>query len=196
MKIRYFITGLLFLLATTAFGQSKHFGLTYSFSVPLGGIDNYISAGSFRGANLEGYIDLTENFSAGWLIGMNTFFEKRVNETYEKDNLTLNGTQYRYMNVFPMLARGIYQFGEEYGNRPYIGAGLGMTRDIARTDIGLYSFSKTAWHFTMAPEIGINIPLSESAITASVRYVYGVKARDLDHISYLSFNLGFLMGGF
>ena len=195
MKLRYFISGLLFLWASSGFGQNNHWGLSYSFSVPLGGIDNYISAGSFRGANFEGFIDLNANVSAGWLFGWNTFFEKRVNETFVKDNLTLNGTQYRYMNLFPMLGRGIYQLGEQFGTRPYIGAGLGVTRDIARTDVGLYSFKKTAWHFTMAPEIGINIPLTEGAITGSVRYIYGVKARDLDHISYISFNLGYLFGG-
>ena len=40
------------------------------------------------------------------------------------------------------------------GTRPFIGAGLGVTADIAKTNIGLYSFQKTGWHFTVAPELG------------------------------------------
>jgi len=195
MKLKYFITGLFFLVTSVAFGQYNYWGFTYSMSVPMVGIDQYITAGSFRGATVEGYYEVNENAAIGWLVGWNTFFEKRYNETYEKDNLALTGTQYRYMNTFPILARGLYSFGAEYTTRPYIGAGLGITPDVVRTDIGLYSFSKDVVHFTMAPEIGINIPYDGGAVIASARYVYGVKTRYIEHISYFSFNLGFVFGG-
>jgi hypothetical protein len=110
--------------------------------------------------------------------------------TYIKDNFTLTGDQYRYQNEFPMMVRGMRLFGAPEGVRPFIGAGIGVTYDIRRTDIGLYSVTADAWHFTMAPEIGINIPAGEKLLTASVRYHYGVKARDLGEVSYISFNLG------
>jgi hypothetical protein len=194
MKPVYYLTEILLLISSLAFSQGTYLGGTYSIGIPLGGIDNYISAGSFRGANFEGLKEINSNVAVGWILGWNVFSEKRVNEVYTNDNLTLTGTQYRYMNLFPMLARVLYEFGEHEGTRPFIGSGLGVTADIAKTNIGLYSFQKTGWHFTIAPELGIKIPLGYGSITGSLRYMYGVKTKELDKISYFSINLGMLWG--
>jgi hypothetical protein len=194
MKQLYFLAALFLLGSSVTFSQGTYLGGTYSIGIPLGGIENYISAGSFRGANFEGLKEINSRVAVGWIFGWNVFSEKRVNEVYENDNLTLTGTQYRYMNLFPMLARGLYEFGTQEGTRPFIGSGLGVTADIAKTNIGLYSFQKTGWHFTIAPELGIKIPLGYGSITGSLRYTYGAKTRELDNISYLSVNLGMLWG--
>lgn len=194
MKPVYFLIALFILFSSVTFSQATYLGGTYSIAIPLGGIENYISAGSFRGANFEGLKEINSRVAVGWVLGWNVFSEKRLNEVYTYDNLTLTGTQYRYMNLFPMLARGLYEFGEPGGTRPFAGAGIGVTADIAKTNVGLYSFQKTGWHFTLAPEIGIRIPLGYGSITTSLRYTYGVKTRELDRISYLSINLGMLWG--
>lgn len=195
MKARFLIASLFILSASISFSQSKLIGYTYSIGVPTGSTNDYISSVSFRGVNFEGLIELNDNLAAGWLIGWNVFCEKRLNDTYIKDNVTIEGTQYRYMNLFPILARGIYQLGKKSGTRPYFGAGIGFTPDILRTDIGLYSFKQDAWHFTIAPELGINFPVSGGAITGSLRYLYGFKKLEIENISYLSLNIGFLFGG-
>jgi hypothetical protein len=194
MKPLYYLTTIFLMASSVSFCQGTYLGGTYSIGVPLGGIDNYISAGSFRGANFEGLKEINSNLAVGWVLGWNVFYEKRTNEVYTNDNLTLTGTQYRYMNLFPMLARGLYEFGGVEGSRPFIGSGLGVTADIAKTNIGLYSFQKTGWHFTVAPELGIKIPLGYGTITTSLRYTYGVKTSELDQISYFSINLGMLWG--
>jgi hypothetical protein len=173
-------------------GYTYH-GLSYSMAVPLSGLNNYIDAGSFRGFNYEGYHEMSAKFAIGWLFGWNVFNSELRNETFVKDNITLTGNQFRYENEFPMLVRGMYLIGAPGGIRPYAGAGLGVTYNKRRTDIGLYEVEKDAWHFTMAPELGVLIPVRESIITASVRYYYGVKAGDLDSQSYVSFNLGFML---
>jgi outer membrane protein len=162
-------------------------------AVPLAGTQDYIDAGSFRGLNYEGYHELSPKFAVGWLFGWNVFKSELRNETYIRDNITIHGNQFRYQNDFPMLVRGMYLFGAPAGIRPYMGAGLGAMYNISRTDIGLYSIEKTSWHFTMAPEIGIMIPVRESKISASLRYTYGVKAREVGAQSYVSFNLGILL---
>jgi hypothetical protein len=194
MKPLYLLAALFLFVSSVAFSQGTYLGGTYSIGIPLGGMDNYISAGSFRGANFEGLKELNSKVAVGWILGWNVFSEKRANEVYTKDNLTVTGTQYRYMNLFPMLARGIYEFGETGSTRPFIGAGTGVTADIAKTNIGLYSFQKTAWHFTIAPEIGIKIPLGYTSLTGSLRYTYGVKTKELGNLSYFSINLGGLWG--
>jgi hypothetical protein len=194
MKLIHIILFLLLLLPTLTFAQDgyTYMGLTYSMAVPMSGTEDYINAGSYRGMNFEGYRELKPKFAVGWLFGWNVFHTELRNETYVKDNLTITGNQFRYQNEFPMLARGLYLFGVPAGIRPFIGAGVGVIYNIRRTDIGLYSLKTDAWHFSVAPEIGINIPVGESQITAGVRYNYGVKAGDLGEQSYISFNLGFM----
>ena len=194
MKPIYYLTVIFLLLSSVVFSQGTYLGGTYSIGIPLGGLENYISAGSFRGANFEGLKEINSKLAVGWILGWNVFSEKRVNEVYTYDNLTVTGTQYRYMNLFPMLARGLYEFGEHGGTSAFIGSGIGVTADIAKTNIGLYSFKKTAWHFTVAPEIGIKIPLGYTSLTGSLRYTYGVKTKELGNLSYFSINLGGLWG--
>jgi hypothetical protein len=195
MRRIYIITVLIFLLPLATFAQDGYTfqGLSYSMAVPLAGTQDYIDAGSFRGLNYEGYRELKPKFAVGWLFGWNVFKSELRNETYTKDNVTIHGNQFRYQNEFPMLVRGLYLLGAPMGIRPYVGAGLGAMCNLRRTDIGLYSIEKTSWHFTMAPEIGVLIPVRESKISASVRYNYGVKARDLGEQSFVSFNLGFML---
>jgi hypothetical protein len=194
MKIKHIIISLVFLLPTLAFAQDGYTyqGLTYSMAVPLAGTQDYINAGSYRGVNYEGLHELTPKFAIGWLFGWNVFNTELRNETYTQDNLTITGNQFRYQNEFPMLVRGLYLFGQPAGIRPYLGAGIGVIYNVRRTDIGLYSIKTDAWHFSMSPELGIMIPLRGSYLTTSIRYNYGVKARDLDAQSYISFNLGFM----
>jgi hypothetical protein len=192
MKLRYITVFLFFLTASVAFSQKKLIGYTYSMSVPMGNIKDYISAPSFRGVNFEGLIKLNDKLSVGWLAGWNVFSEEHPNDIYVKDNLTIAGTQYRYKNMFPLLARVANHMGKATGARPYAAAGAGLTPEIMRTDVGLYSFKYDGWHLSLAPEAGINIPVSGGALTGSIRYIYGFKTQDLKSISYFSVNLGFL----
>lgn len=189
------IIGLIFLLPLATFAQDGYTyqGLSYSMAVPLAGTQDYIDAGSFRGMNYEGYHELSPKFAVGWLFGWNVFKSELRNETYTKDNVTIHGNQFRYQNEFPMLVRGMYLLGAPLGIRPYVGIGLGTMYNIRRTDIGLYSIEKDSWHFTMAPELGILIPVRESKISASVRYNYAVEAREIGEQSFVSFNLGFML---
>lgn len=195
MRIKHIIISLMFLLPTLAFAQDGYTyqGLTYSMAVPMAGTEDYINAGSYRGVNYEGLHELSPKFAIGWLFGWNVFHTELRNETYTQDNLTITGNQFRYQNEFPMLVRGFYLFGQPAGIRPYLGAGIGVIYNVRRTDIGLYSLKTDAWHFSMSPELGILIPFRGSYLTTSIRYNYGVKARDLDAQSYISFNLGFMI---
>jgi opacity protein-like surface antigen len=194
-KPKHIFFSLAFLIPAMTFAQHDfpYHGFTYSMSVPAVGTNDYINAGSFRGANYEGYYELKPKFALSWLLGWNVFNNELRNETYVDDNVTITGNQFRYQNAFPMLVRALYLFGVPEGIRPFVGAGLGVTYNKRRTDIGLYSLEADAWHFTMAPELGIMIPVGMSGITSSVRYNYAVKARDLGQQSYFSFNLGFMI---
>jgi hypothetical protein len=195
MKFKHIFIALLLLLPALIKAQDgyTYMGISYSMSVPLSGIEDYIDAGSYRGMNFEAYRELKPKIAVGLLFGWNVFHTELRNETYVKDNLTITGNQFRYQNSFPMLARGMYMFGASAGIRPFVGAGVGVTYNVRRTDIGLYSIKKDAWHFSMSPEIGILIPIRESKISAGVRYNYAAKAGEFNSQNYVSLNLGFLI---
>jgi hypothetical protein len=189
------LVSLLLVLPSMVFAQDGYTyqGLTYSMSVPMVGTEDYIDAGSYRGINYEGYHELSPKIAVGWLFGWNVFHAELRNETYTNDNVTITGNQFRYQNEFPMLVRGMYLFGQPGAIRPWMGAGIGVIYNVRRTDIGLYSLKTDAWHFSMSPELGLMIPVGEAYITTSIRYNYGVKARELGQQSYFSFNLGFML---
>jgi len=184
----------MFILPSLCFAQDGNVyqGLSYSMAVPTGGTNEYCNAGSWRGANVEGYYLVAPNYAIGWLFGWNVFYTKLNNETYIKDNFTLTGDQYRYQNEFPMLVRGLYMFGEQDGIRPFAGLGTGVIYTIRRTDIGLYSVKTVAWHYALAPEIGVILPAGDTQVSLGIRYNYGAKAGGLDQVSYFSINLGIL----
>lgn len=191
----FYVLIVIFLLAfSDLLSQGTYLGGTYSASITVPGHKNYINAGSYKGANFEGLKEIGPKYALGWILGWNEFKEKRLNEVYLYDNQRLTGTQYRYMKLIPMLARGIYEFGVTGQTRTFIGSGVGFTADRTRTNIDLFSFQKSGWHFTVAPELGIKIPLGHTCITGSVRYLYGVRTAELSRISYFTLNIGLLLG--
>jgi hypothetical protein len=194
MKIRYSIISLCLLTTLGLNAQSSRLsqGFTYSAASPTGVTKDFCVDATFRGFNYEGYFEVGSHFALGWLLGWNVFYNKLSNQTYVNDNATVHGTQYRYMNEFPMLLRGLYLFGEKDKVRPFAGGDMGVIYNVRDIDLGVYSNKKMAWQFAVAPEIGIVVPLKVVSLTTGIRYNYAMAGGDLDEVSYFSFNLGIL----
>jgi len=194
MKIRYIIISLFLLpvLGLKAQNSKLSQGFTYSAAIPTGVTKDFCVDATFRGFNYEGYFEVGSNFAIGWLFGWNIFYNKLSNQTFTNDNLTIQGTQYRYMNEFPMLLRGLYLFGEKDKIRPFAGGDLGIIYNVRDLDLGVYSSKKMAWQLAVAPEVGIVFPTKVVSLTAGIRYNYAFAAAELDEVSYFSFNLGIL----
>jgi opacity protein-like surface antigen len=174
------------------FAQSM-FSLTYDMSLPLGETSDYIGSFSARGFGIEGRSFLSDNISVGGSFGWHIFYESTGNQTFEEDNLAVNGTQYRYINSFPLLVTGHYYTADDGDTRIYFGAGIGAVRVRQRTEMGLYAFENKSWTFGFAPEVGVLIPINfNNALNLAAKYQYALKAGDVDiNVSYLSFKVGF-----
>jgi outer membrane protein W len=169
------------------------FSITYDMSLPMGETGDYISQFSARGFGFEGRSFLSDNTAIGGSFGWHIFYESTGNQTFEEDNLAVNGTQYRYINSFPMFVTAHYHTADDGDTRIYFGGGLGVVRVRQRTEMGLYVVENNSWSFGFAPEVGVLIPINfNNALNLSAKYHYALKSGDVDiNVTYLTFKVGF-----
>lgn len=193
--MKYIFIILFSLLSYSGFSQGL-FALTYDISVPLGETSDYTGKTSFRGFGMEGKSFISNNVALGGSFAWQTFYESEGVQTITEGTTTVTGTPYKYINSFPFLVTGNYFLNNEDEVRAYFGGGLGMYHIIQRTDMGLYSVEDKNWHFGLAPEVGIIVPVgySTSYFLVNLKYNYAFKANDSVNHSYLGINVGFAFG--
>jgi len=194
---KIFLVVLLGLFSTTMFAQQENSGSLWSFTYDMafstGKTNDYIGKASFRGMMLDGRGFIDDNISLGGNVGWNVFYEKTDKATLHDENITLTGTQYKYINAFPMFFNAAYYFNEGSYIRPYVAANIGVIYDIQRTEMGLYAYDNDDWKFAFAPEAGVAIQTQGGVgFMINVRYNYGLKTKYIDPISYIGLNLGLL----
>jgi hypothetical protein len=73
----------------------------------------------------------------------------------------------------------------------YAGMGLGAYWISKRFDMGIWVSEEENWHFGLAPEAGVTVPVSfETHLLAGVRYNYAFKGGASTSHAYWSFMLG------
>lgn len=162
----------------------------YNMATPLGKTSEFTDNFSLRGINAEQRFFLTDNMlTVGYNFGWQVFHENIPEQTIIFDNGAVYGNQFRYINVFPMQATVHYHLMPESYVRPYFGSGIGATRKLQVTEIGLHSESNNSWHMGISPEAGALFDLWEhfNLITA-LRYNYAFKNGNYESYSSLSFN--------
>ena len=174
--------------------QDWWFGFTWGASLPVSDTKDFADKSpSWRNFGIEGRKSLGDHTSLGFALGWNVFNETSF-ETTELDNTQISGTQFRYINAFPLLITGHYYIGERLdyksGIRGFVGAGVGAYVAENRVDIGFSSFKNTTWHFGVAPEAGVAYKFgSPFAMFLSAKYNLTTKADDRS-LSYWNFNVG------
>ena len=188
---KLFITILIALSSLGAMAQDGLFAVTYSMAMPLGSTSDYISKFSPRGFGVEGRGFLNDNISLGGSFTWNVFFEELKNETFTQGTESITANQFRYINTYPINFTAHYYFGDYGSTRFNVGLGLGAYKINRRTEFGIFQVEHNYWHFGLAPEAGVLIPLGASTdIMLSVRYNYAFKTEGVDY-SWLGFNVGF-----
>ena len=178
--------------AFTSQAQEWDWATTFNYSIglPTGDLKEYTDNTSFRGISFEAKKFQTEQISIGFSLGWQ-IFKNRLEGTFSQTGQDVTGTQVRYVNAFPIMATGHYQFGEPGGVRPYAGVGLGTVHTLQRTDVGLFTVSNNNWHFGFYPEVGVFIPVSfDMGVNVAAKYNYAVAASNSIDYSYLSLSVG------
>lgn len=180
------------ILSAPAFSQ-KLIGLNYSISFPFGDTHDYINKTSFRGVGFDGRWFISDHVSAGFSADWHTFY-KNVGQISENNGTTTTTAyQYRYINDIPIMLTGHYYTGISGSQRFYAGAGIGTAWAEQRTDRGIYTNTTSNWHFAVAPEVGVLVPLGLTKVAnVSAQYHYSPKSGDSMDYSYMSLKLGLL----
>jgi outer membrane protein W len=93
--------------------------------------------------------------------------------------------------VFPLLATGNYYFlTDPRAARPYAGLGVGAYAAERRLDVGIWTMADTSWHFGLAPEVGVVLPLARRNLTVSTKFNYAFASDRWDPLMYMNFNVG------
>ncbi len=183
------------LCAFQAYGQKYSTTILYNVSVPVSNTTDYLKTTSFRGISVTPRIHLNDRFSLGVTAGWNVFYEKMAPATYDygDGNTTLYGTQFRYINAFPLhVSPQVHLGGADAKFKPYAGLGLGTTYFIQNTNMGLYAFREKEWLLGLYPEVGVVFfPFrNDWHFTASGKYNHLFGAGELPTQGYVSFNVG------
>jgi outer membrane protein len=178
--------------------------LTYNISFPIKEETKEFSqdSASFLGVALEYRAFFRPNISLGAYVGWHVFngeTTKTVHvDTEGGDGLKadITGTQFRYINSFPLMLTLNYHIGNPGGAQVYLGLGAGTMIIEEKVELGIVAAKHTRWHLAIAPELGLKIPFGDGISgIMSARYHYAFPAERITgekygH-SYLSLNVGF-----
>ena len=170
--------------------QYQLFQVGWNIAIPSGELRDFIDETSTRGFYFGGRHFIFDFVSVGGSFGWQTFNTKFTG-TQEIDNAQITGTQYKYINAYPLQFNSHYYLGDDGGIRPYIGTSVGVTWVNQRVDLGIFTSSDTSTHFAIAPEIGVVIPIGVAGVGAMVaaKYEQAFKSSNNFHVPYLSINI-------
>ena len=193
MKKILFAACVLFLGTTGILKAQSMTTFSYSVGFPSGDLKDFIGKTSFRGIQMDFQKMIQDNLGVGLSLGWNVFYQEMSYGTYNIDNVSLSGKQWRYSNHIPILFSTTYQLKPGETMNPYFGLGVGVTYTRRNTDMNLYTIERDGWNFTMQPAIGLLIEASDiTKVNISGRYNQGFKAGDFTSSqSYFSLNVGF-----
>jgi len=165
---------------------------TWNMGFPMGETSDFITQSSFRGFEIDGRGYVTDNLTVGGTGAWQVFYENFGWVTEDlSETTTINGYKRRYMNVVPLMVNSHYYF---YPGMlmPYIGIGLGTYYIETRDFLGIYYIEEEAWHFGLAPEVGLTVPFgsSNTAFTVNVKYNWAAKTKDTQAHSWIGVGVG------
>lgn len=191
-KFKLFI--LASVLSTGVFAQDSFFAITYNMAAPMGETKDFIDKYSWGAMGLEWKKMMNDNVSVGVNFSWQILSQKVNKGTLEipDRNLTLSGTQLRYLNYFPMTVSGNYFINPQGKVIPFVGAGAGLYRVLQRFDISGFAYNQDTWNFGFYPEAGVILPTGGSAdFFVNTKYHYLLPANGKQSHSFLNINVGF-----
>lgn len=184
---------IIFLLAILPYAMNaqKVIALNYSMAIPSQDLKEFIGEASFRGVEFSYLTFLDSNITVGASVAWNVFYERRANDQFKYETVTITGTQYRYTNSVPVYALANYHFNTSKPTTFYAGLGVGTIYSDRDVDFGIYNYSVDAWQFALAPQAGFAHKINvNTALHFGARYNYAFKSSELDSQSFLSLNVG------
>jgi len=170
--------------------QYSLFNVTWNIAIPSSELKDFIDETSTLGFSFGGRYFIYDYVSVGGSFGWQTF-DTKFTGTQSIDNVQITGTQFKYINTYPLQVNSHYYLGKDGGIRPYIGTSVGLTWVNQRVDLGIFTNSDVSTHFSIAPEVGVIIPLGASGVGAMVaaKYEQAFKSSNDFNITFWSISL-------
>ena len=183
------------LLAAGPLAGQSIMRLTYTTSAPVGATKDYISEFSWLGIMFEPGKFVRDNLSAGLSFGWTVLDEKTDDPVQLGDAAAAQGTQLRYLNVFPVMAGLQLHRQNPRGGSLYVGLNAGTYFIERRTDVSVVSVIDDNWHFGIAPQVGVIFPLGygRGHGVIDVRYHHAFEAGGSEY-DWVSFSIGVAYG--
>ena len=125
----------LLLLSNGAQAQQWYWGMSYGMTAPVSDTKDFTPGTSWRNYAIDVLARIKPNTAVGVYFGWNVFNDITT-DVASLQNVDLGGTQFRYVNSFPMLVT-IRQFtGPPGGIRLFYGGGIGTQYVKNRVDVG------------------------------------------------------------
>ena len=162
--------------------QKQYVGtLAYTMAQPSGDASDFANNFSWLGFSVEGDWFIRDKISTGFIAGWQEIYKEEGQGSYTFSNGTVTGARiYKHIGSLPLLARARYWTGTP-GDRAHAFAGLGVgTYWMKQTvDAGIYTADSDAWHFGIAPEVGVLVKTGyDIGWTLNARYNYPFAAGD------------------
>lgn len=168
--------------------------ISYPISKGFGNTGDRISNVSFIGFHIELGHEIHRNTFFGLESGWITFYDRLPGyvTTLDNNTTTIRGTQYRYYNAIPILAKFTKRWETSENVKLFGAVGAGISYSESRTDVGVFSIVDEAWPVTFEAELGTTIDVgSYSLLTVSAAYNVMLERGDIPMQNYLSLRIGF-----
>lgn len=172
----------------------NEFAGTYIISAATAGTHDFISNASFLGFGLDWGHYINDRASVGFSLRWNRFYQEDDRATYDVENATITGKQYKSINMLPLFPRAKLDLVAGQSNIvPYVQIGLGPMYGQKYRSIGNYNYNDFGWQFGFAPEVGIALRSVYGSTGAlfSVRYDAGLGSDAFPAYSAFNFSIGF-----
>jgi len=201
MKIKFIIAAIA-VLSCTSFAQELLTNISWNMGLPVNKTEEYLNDVSYRGFSISGRRFIDKQNSIGFATGWNIFDEKinePINIQREQGSGVISGTQIRTINSFPLLVGFHHHFGRSDDMRLFLGINAGTYYILQRLEMGVFIIDNDNWHFGLAPEAGLIIPVSDdgTGIQLNARFNYAYDSGtsfggdENNYYSFWDFGIGF-----
>jgi hypothetical protein len=164
--------------------------LTYNMALPIGSLSDFTGDFSPIGIGLDARYLVRREVSIGLAFGWQAF-SAETSDAVTVSNATLQGKQFRWTNVVPLLASAHYYLRDlSPVFTPFAGLNLGTYWAERRVDLGVYTAEPDSWHFGLAPEVGFGFRIRHILPIVIVRYNHIFSSGGSGDLPYFNFNVG------
>lgn len=179
-------------LIRPAQAQESLFTINWGIALPVGDLSLLVDKASPSGLTISGRQFINEYLAIGGYAGWQQYYSKDFGLHAVKPGLDIWGRQVRVIDTYPIMASLYLHAGDNGSPRPYFGLSTGVTFLTKYEQYGLFEFTEKSGHFTLAPEVGIYLPmgLGGGGVNLSVRYDHAFQSINDYNVQSVTFNVG------